>query len=209
MKVDFGKVLAIGAHPDDVEFGAGGLLQLTSWTPTIFVLTSGEAGGDAVQRMAEARAAADVLKAELHTASFEDAKLGQRSTLEVVGTIERALLMHPFDTVITHHAGDTHQDHRTVYEATMSAVRRWRGTVLSYVTPTSRCFTPNFFVALPDDVFLQKVAAVQAHESQLQHPHLSPDNLAAMARYWGMMSTASEYAEPFVLVKHATELPSS
>lgn len=43
------KILAIGAHPDDVEIGCGGLLSRLSkmgYEIYIFILTRGEAGGN-------------------------------------------------------------------------------------------------------------------------------------------------------------------
>ena len=74
-------VLAIGAHPDDVELGCGATLALLARSGKsvgILHLTSGEAGtrGDAETRRREASAAAEVLGAEVEFLDFGDGGLG-------------------------------------------------------------------------------------------------------------------------------------
>jgi LmbE family N-acetylglucosaminyl deacetylase len=199
MNVDFGHVLAIGAHPDDVEFGTGGLLQLTT-SPSILVLSRGEWGGPGETRQAEAEESARILKARLVVGGQRDREPDLRQSIAIV---ERELTVRHHDTVLVPHGQDTHQDHRACFRAAMSAVRRWSGTVLAYVSPSSLHFDPNFFVRLDEQAFAKKVESVMAHQSQLHHPHLTPERLAAMASYWGMMSGGVGYAEPFVLIRHA------
>src|SRR4051794_6534469 len=59
-------VLAVGAHPDDVEIGIGGILlrhTAQGHDVTILTLTGGEAGGEAAPRAAEAERAPPPLRA--------------------------------------------------------------------------------------------------------------------------------------------------
>ena len=61
-------VLAIGAHPDDVEIGAGGALAVHAdlgHEIAILTLCRGSRGGEAERRAAESREAARILSAEL------------------------------------------------------------------------------------------------------------------------------------------------
>lgn len=73
-------VLAIGAHPDDVEHCIGGtLLHLGDQGKKICIahMTHGESGtyGSRETRDEEARACADYLKADVHWLDFEDTKI--------------------------------------------------------------------------------------------------------------------------------------
>src|SRR5665213_4309607 len=67
-------VLAIGAHPDDVEFGCFGALAVSAET-SIAILSRGERGGDPVVRMGEAQASAKLIGANLITLDYPDTRL--------------------------------------------------------------------------------------------------------------------------------------
>ena len=59
-------VLAVGAHPDDVEIGIGGILlrhASQGHRVTLLTLTGGEQGGSASDRAAEAEKAAELMSA--------------------------------------------------------------------------------------------------------------------------------------------------
>src|SRR5579872_5735619 len=65
-----GPLLVFGAHPDDIEFGCGGIVALEVGAGRLVhlvVCSKGEAGshGNPDQRVAEARAAANLLGASL------------------------------------------------------------------------------------------------------------------------------------------------
>lgn len=108
-------VLAIGAHPDDVELHAGGtLLRLASlgYTTAIVDLTLGEAGtrGSASERAAEARAATAVLGAacreslELGDSRLTDSESSRAAVVRLLRRFRPRL-------VLTHHADQPHPDH--------------------------------------------------------------------------------------------------
>lgn len=108
-------VLAIGAHPDDVELHAGGtLLRLASlgYTTAIVDLTRGEAGthGSVSERAAEALAATAVLGA----AYRESLDLGDSRLIDS-GASRAAVvtLLRRFRPrlVLTHHEDQPHPDH--------------------------------------------------------------------------------------------------
>jgi LmbE family N-acetylglucosaminyl deacetylase len=86
------RILAIGAHPDDVEIGAGGLLLKMARSNNevyIYVLTFGEAGGtETATREMEARASAMSIGArEIQFGGFKDTRLLPNGKL--VNSIER------------------------------------------------------------------------------------------------------------------------
>ncbi|MBN9618918.1 MAG: PIG-L family deacetylase, partial [Actinobacteria bacterium] len=69
------RVLAIGAHPDDVEIGCGGTLldhRMRDDLVSVLTLSRGAAGGDRQRRLAEAAAAAEMLGARLFVGDLPD-----------------------------------------------------------------------------------------------------------------------------------------
>ena len=109
-------MLAIGAHPDDVEIGCGGALSkhhADSDVLHILTLSRGAAGGDVNLRAAEAHSAAALLNARLEMANLRDMYItGGAETISIIEAAIREL--HPTH-VYTHSPDDTHQDHRAVH----------------------------------------------------------------------------------------------
>ena len=118
-------VLAIGAHPDDIEIGAGGmLLCLAESYPGLrarYVVLTGT-----TDRQLEARSAADAflpgarLAVDLH-------KLPEGRLPAVWGqvkdTLEEVAQAGPPDLILAPSASDAHQDHRTIGEIVPTVFR--------------------------------------------------------------------------------------
>ncbi len=201
-------VLAIGSHPDDVEIGCGGVLLRHSGVGHdvhLLTLTSGEAGGDAAVRAAEAERAAEVMAAELHMLDLDDTAISE--TAATVRAISEVIDRIRPTTIYTHSACDVHQDHRAAHNATLVAARR-APRVYAYQTPSTTVeFRPNRFISV-DDVLERKLEAIGAFESQTAiRAYLAPDLLTATARYWGRFAT-SRYAEPLEVVREGDIVPS-
>lgn len=195
-----GKILAIGAHPDDVEFGCGGLLQ--HYTKRyIVVCTLGECGGAGIDRGLEAHRAAAELEAHCQVLSFPDTNIplpGLITSLEVIlSRIQPNLICIAAEK-------DTHQDHRTVYQAGIVASRDSEATVLGYISPSAAInFSPNWFAALTQEQFDKKLCALRCHSSQRERPYLSENYLLSTAKYWALVSRAKHpFVEPFVTYRH-------
>jgi len=197
------RVLAIGAHPDDVEIGCGGSLlrhRDAGEAITILTMTAGEAGGDRGVRAAEARLAASLLSARLRVLAFDDTEISQtRATVEAIAAAVEEV--RP-TTVYTHSAHDVHQDHRRVHFATLVAARAVP-LLFGYLSPSATVdFRPNRFVSI-DDVLERKLALIEPYQSQTQiRDYLQPGLLRATARYWGRYGP-SDYAEPLEVIRES------
>ena len=161
------KILAIGAHPDDIEIGCGGTLlyfqKYHNATVSMLLLTKGEAGTDAsVDRAAEQAAACQILGIEPHfCANLTDTAIGLQDAIRCIENVVGDV--NP-DVVFTHYGTDTHQDHRVVADATLSACRN-RGSVLHYESISSQNFAPSMFVDVGEFIDT-KCEAVASHTSQ-------------------------------------------
>lgn len=200
------RVLAIGAHPDDVEIGCGGILlrhRDAGHSVTILTLTDGEAGGKASVRREESQRAAALLSARLLLLSLTDTQITEAAT--TISSISRVIEDVRPTTIYAHSLCDVHQDHRSAHHATMVAARVIP-RVYTYQSPSTTVdFRPEHFVSI-DDVLERKLNLIERHESQGQvREYLSPDVLRATARYWGRFGS-SDYAEPLEVMRHA-DLP--
>ena len=113
------RVLAIGAHPDDVEIGCGGALakHYDDYDVLhILTLSRGAAGGDTNVRVAEAHNAAAMVGAQLKLENLRDT--GIDTGAETISIIEAAIRELQATHVYTHSNEDTHQDHRAIHAAT-------------------------------------------------------------------------------------------
>jgi bacillithiol biosynthesis deacetylase BshB1 len=180
MKLD---VLAIGAHPDDVELGCGGTLALLARQGRkvgILHLTRGERGtrGTAEERLAEAERAAEALGAvELAFLDCGDGGL-RTGPAEEDALIEVLRRFRP-ELVISPTPHDRHPDHGRAHDLVEAscfyAGLRNRGAgeayrpaaVFSYMQHD--LFTPSFLVDVTS-VWEAKLASLAAYRSQLHQP---------------------------------------
>ena len=132
------KILAIGARPDDIELGYGGLLIKSArqgHDVYMYTLTHGEASGDPEQRISELKHSADIIGAKsLWIDNFEDTHLSICS--ELINHIEHFIKRSEADVFITHSLRDTHHDHRALAASTIEA-GRFVPNILSYEIPLS------------------------------------------------------------------------
>ncbi len=193
-------VLAVGAHPDDVEIGVGGTLaqhHAVGDTVAILTLSQGGTGGNPEQRRSEAQAAASLVGAELVIHAFADTRLALEP--ELIPAIEAVVNRVEPTIVYTHSPHDRHQDHRAVYEAVQVAVRRVP-QVECFQSPSSTIeFRPTRFAPI-DDFVDAKLALVACHASQKDRDYMEPEVVRATARYWSRFGVG-KYAEPLETVR--------
>lgn len=195
------RVLAVGAHPDDIEIGAGGTLlahRASGDSVTILTLTGGSRGGDAAIRRREAEAAAAILRARLLIEDLEDT--GIREGDPTTSIIERVVNDTRPTIVYTHSVNDIHQDHRNTHSATMVAARSVP-YVLCFQSPSSTiAFRPSRFVSIEHTVD-RKMDAISAFASQAStREYLDESLLRPSARYWARFGGGTA-VEPFEVVR--------
>jgi LmbE family N-acetylglucosaminyl deacetylase len=181
-------VLAIGAHPDDIEHGAGGLLLRASAQggyTHMLVLTNGANNGQVEERRRETTKAARLLGAELIWMGLPDGTL--QPDRPTIGVVEAHIQQLGITTVVVHAPDDSHQDHRAATQIVLSAARKVPN-VMFYRSPSTLRFDPTVFVNIEKFVD-RKVEALSCHDSQVRGSlMIEPDVLPGLARYDGMQA---------------------
>jgi len=211
------RVLAIGAHPDDIEFGVGGTLlkHKLNGDFTVYLCmtstesvdgTTGQIIRTAEENQKEVRCAAKILKVNaVEFLPFTDLKVP--FTFETVSGIESYIKKYEIDTVYTHWAGDANQDHIATFKATMAAARYVPNVFCYEQIPIPRQsanqMTTNYYVDITD-TFVDKIKASECHLSQIIKYNKAgfdvPENLKTLARFRGIQARC-KYAEAFQVIK--------
>jgi len=175
-------ILAIGAHPDDIEFGCGGTLIKYARKGAhiqMLVMTDGSRGGNARVRRREQQAAAKLLGASrVHWGGYRDTLLP--SVRHLIDKMEGVLRMSRPDFIFVNNPDDTHQDHRQVARAAVSATR-WARNVLFYEGPTTTNFTPTVFIDIADEI-ARKIDALHTHHSQIAKTRIEGAPISEIAQ---------------------------
>lgn len=172
------KILAIGAHLDDIEIACGGTLaKAIDAGHAVKVLIMSKSGytnkEGAVQRSDEV-AVSEGIEA-LNTLGIRDIEILDFPTKDipfhsdVVNAIDVCMSEFDPDIIFTHHPFDTHQAHEGVAKATIAAARR-RNTVFFYepITPSGRSyvpFKPSMYVDIGSSLD-KKIESLRCHKSE-------------------------------------------
>ena len=164
------KVLAIGAHPDDIEIFMYGLLSIyktEGHKVYTMIATDGAKGGEvtgknlARKRVNEAIKGLDKLSSPIFL-NLPDGELGIEMGHAVI--IKENILKIMPDLIITHSENDYHADHKSISLITKGAVGHYI-PVLYCDTLMGINFNPNYYVDITN-YYSAKKNAILKHESQ-------------------------------------------
>ncbi len=216
-------LLSVGAHPDDVEVGTGGVLisqQKRGSKTGIVILTEGEmgTGGTAEIRSQEIKDAANVMGTDVvQVFDWGDTKLedSYEKRLELARVIRKCrpkILLAPYPHV-GHGRRQSHPDHVaagiiTINAANLAALKKIDiegephlvTRIFHYFLPPQ--ILPNFVVDITP-YFEQWIKALSAHRSQFLNPKKSNnyiEHLTAMSRSFGLQARC-KYAQGFYAVE--------
>jgi LmbE family N-acetylglucosaminyl deacetylase len=195
-------IVAVGAHPDDVELGCGGTLCAAAAAGrkiAVVYLTKGEKSGNPEARMEESRKALGVLGVhKVYFGDFSDTEIpGSHKAIEF---LEKIFEDHKAETVLTHSTHDSHQDHRQVGWLSLSAFRN-ASRLLAYETPrVTGDFSPTYFVDISKYVH-SKWESLTCHCTQKSKRYIQYESMVNLASFRGSQ-VGLNAAEAFEVIRY-------
>ncbi len=216
------RILVIAPHMDDEVLGCGGTIArhvdagdevAVSIVCHRVYQRQFDAAANEAERASTRRASTILGYGVLEFLDLPDERLHMHFQ-ELLDALERAVATFRPEIVYVPHAGDLHQDHRTVAHGSNIALRALSANapqrVLAYEVPssteqvfpnTSIPFVPNVFIDIEGQLD-RKLAAMAAYERESRpspHPR-SPEMLTARARLYGTQCRRAA-AEAFMLLR--------
>jgi LmbE family N-acetylglucosaminyl deacetylase len=191
-------VLAIGAHPDDLELGIGGTLARLARSGARVIMAVVSIPGDYETRMREATIAAKILGCELRVLlNGAVRRIDDLKNYQLVGLLDDQVRELSPAAVLTHSATEFHRDHVNVYNATISTQRLQYFDFFNYhptmCRPVPVPFHPRAYVDVSETIEA-KMASIDAHESQFASRGICTDMYRDIAQLQGRM-VGVRYAE--------------
>ena len=196
-------ILAIGAHPDDIELGCGGFIMKAKDSGAKvygLTLTEGENGHSGNgNRKQEAEKTARFMEMDgFWIKDFKDT--GLKENIPAIKNVIEDTIKETGATIILTHTGiDIHSDHKAAFEATKEAARN-AATILCYEdVSTPKEFVPNYYADVTDYID-DKLKLITFHKTQKDKTYMDPSVLKGRAAHRGLQSGVS-YAEAFRIHK--------
>lgn len=202
-------ILAIGAHPDDIEIGCGGTLlkyARAGHKVYLFVLSHGSFGGDPnVRRVEQLRAVKAMGAKDIFWGNLIDTEIVNNR--ELIIKMDEVIRKVKPEVVLLNYHKDVHQDHRAASLAGISATRYIK-EVLFFEVPTTHHFEPDVFVDV-QDVLEKKLRLLRIHASQVEKTRVKNQTIIESARscanFRGFQGRV-KYAEGFMALRMIREI---
>jgi LmbE family N-acetylglucosaminyl deacetylase len=200
------RVLALGAHSDDIEIGCGGAILEWIAVGARVDITWCVFSAAGVRAEEATRSASEFLQGAAETrlvlGRFPDSRFpGQSDAIK--SFIEEIRTGVTPDVVLTHRRDDAHQDHREIAALTWNAFRNH--LILEYEIPKwdGDLGQPNFYLPMRAETLERKIALLHRHfGTQRSKDWFDDETFRGLARLRGMECRAPErYAEGFTLRK--------
>ena len=197
-------VLALGAHPDDVEIGMGGTVARLAEVGARVIVAAVCVPDHSEVRLREAREACKILGAEFHLVLAEGcAHVEDVHGYELVARLDRLVKDLRPAALFAHGEADLHRDHRWVSEAFKASLRLGGMDGFCYqpcaCRPTPTTFAPRAFVDI-GTTLERKMQAIGAHRSQFATRGLEIEFHRDIARFYGYQAGVT-YAEGLEIVQ--------
>lgn len=197
------RICCIGAHPDDIELGAGAFIaNVIGRADVLCVTLSNNQKNPALSNLVEEHySSMQVLgidQGHVRLEAFETRKFPQ-ARQEILEYLYRLNKEYKPDLVLTHTRSDIHQDHNATTE---EVLRAFRGTtVLGFdVVRSSYGFFPHFLAEVREEDVEKKIAALNEYTTYHDRYYFSAELLRATLIRHGALAERP-YAEGFDILR--------
>ena len=196
------KIIAIGAHPDDIELGCGGVLRnhvLNDDEVNYVIMSSGEKSGDRNKRKSETITAAKLIGAcDVYFLNLPDTMIMHDG--KTVSLLDQQIEKIEPDILYVHSPKDYHQDHENTAKSALSASRNMKSSILLYETPSTTIeFRPMAYNDI-SDVFECKLNCINQYISQKNKDYMEKEAIIGLAKTRGY-TMGVEFAEAFEVAR--------
>ena len=231
------RVIIFVAHPDDEVLGMGGTIlkhsQNGDFVKVVYLATGitsrrstnfqnsvsyeqNENKTNQIQKEIknlrnDAKKSCNILKVkDSKFYDFPDNEMDSVPLLKIIKVIEKEIKETKPDRIYTHHFHDLNVDHRTVFNAVMTATRPIRLNVKEIISfevlSSTECnypmqFSPNYFVDIKSQLSA-KIKAMKSYKNEIRNfPHpRSVENIKNVSQRWGSVS-GKKAAEAFEIIR--------
>jgi len=162
------KIVAFGAHPDDIEIGASGTLAKHAINKDKVLMVVVTIPRHRKERIKESKESAKILNTELMILDLDPYKL--EFNRQLVEKFDEIIKNISPDIIFTHWNHDSHQDHYTVSKATIAAARENNCSLYMYeqiipggIVPYG--FRAQYFVDISNFI-TTKMESIAAYKSE-------------------------------------------
>ncbi len=204
------KVLALSPHPDDIEFGCGGLLhsfiERKIEVHTIVFSNCEQSVPDGLPKnvlINEMYQAAGVLGIPAENIILLDIPVRNfpEHRQEILEQLVKFNRKHSPDLILTPSSFDIHQDHNTVHIESLRAFKYH--TILGYEIPWNNVsFNANGLFELREGNINKKIAALSCYESQKFRHYSNPNYIKNHAQLRGLQQKTT-YSEAFEIIRYS------
>lgn len=193
------RIFFIGAHPDDIELGCGGLISHITPSAEVFCITLSDNQKNPLLNnlVQEHYTSMDILGVDQEHVILKDftTRRFQHERQEILESLFELNKKYQPDIVFTHTNSDLHQDHSTV---TMESLRAFRGiSVFGFdVIRSSNGFFPNFLVKINEMDVEKKIASLGAYSTYKDKYYFLQDTTRSILVRNGALAEC-KYAEGF------------
>ncbi len=219
-----GKIMAIGAHFDDVEINCGGTLaiaQSSGYDVIVIVIGDGvyidrnkkisRNSSIAKKECLKAFKYLNLNKKNLITLNYKETKIP--FDVKIIKKIEQTITFFKPDLILTHSPHDSHQDHYNTSRNVLAA-SRYNNNVLAWesIFPSklikNEISQPNIYIDI-SNCQEQKINAIKCYQSQIKkfnsYKMAWLDAIISRSRYRGV-EIGCKHAEAFYAIKYKITL---
>jgi LmbE family N-acetylglucosaminyl deacetylase len=199
------KILAIGPHPDDVEFWAGGtvLRAIKEGADVVYLLFSKSidvpSAYDRLDYFKKAIKLLGIDRAHHQVFDFKNKSFPKQEE-EIRVKLDFIVHEHHPDIILCPSESDSHQDHRVITECIKQVFKNI--TILGYNSHISSWkFDPQLYIALDNNTVEKKIKVCNCYEDVKAFKHYGREpSLRGQLAYWGA-KIGAEYAEAFEIIR--------